>query len=139
MTRAAVAGEALFNVDDLELARTGPSYTFDTARQLFDRGEGPVDWLIGADMLMYLPNWHRAVELLSEVKFIIMARPGWSLDWKSLPPAFRQLESHVVQAPSVDIRATDIRLRVSQGKPIRFLTPDSVCKYICENSLYKNE
>src|SRR5260221_5389475 len=47
-----------------------PSYTLDTARHLTTRGDGPVHWLIGADMLLYLPKWHRPADLLREVNFV---------------------------------------------------------------------
>src|SRR5688500_16988195 len=70
----------LFEVDDLELSRSGESFTLDTARQLKARGWQAVNWLIGGDMLLYLPKWHEPEKLLQEVNFFIMARPGWSID-----------------------------------------------------------
>src|SRR5262245_25259949 len=38
MCRLAVQGSTTFEVDDLELRRDGPSYTFDTVRELKSRG-----------------------------------------------------------------------------------------------------
>jgi nicotinate-nucleotide adenylyltransferase len=137
MLRIAVADDSMFAIDDLELSRAGPSYTIDTARILAGRGEGPIHWLIGADMLLYLPNWHNPAELLREVKFLIMARPGWLLDWTLLPAEYRHLAENVVAAPVIDISATAIRARVAQGKSIRYLTPGAVCEYIEDNGLYR--
>src|SRR5207248_10743648 len=96
-----------------------------------------VHWLIGADMLLDLPTWHRPQELLREVEFVVMARPGWSIDWSKLPPEMRKLEANVVEAPRIDISATDIRSRVRAGFPITYLTPPSVCRYIHEQALYR--
>src|SRR2546423_8060516 len=48
-----------FEVSDVETRRGGPSFTIDTAQELRDQGINPVHWLIGADMLLYLPKWHR--------------------------------------------------------------------------------
>src|SRR5258707_15345260 len=67
MTRLAVENDRSFSVDDIELTRSGPSYTFDTVRLLTERKGQPIDWLIGADMLMYLPRWHRGQELIQMV------------------------------------------------------------------------
>lgn len=137
MCRLAISGSALFGVDSSEIERSGPSYTIDTIRALSASGHGKVDWLIGADMLLYLPKWHKAAELVQEVNFIVMARPGWRLDWQLLPEPFRVLRSSVVEAPMIDIRATEIRQRVAAGQSIEYLTPPSVCDYIWQHRLYQ--
>lgn len=136
MVRAAVADEPAFGVDDIELRHAGPSYTLDTVQRLKQRGEREVHWLIGADMLAMLPDWHRAEELLHEVYFVILSRPGWQFDWSALPPAYRSLQSNVVSAPLLDISATRIRQRVSEGRSIRWLTPPAVVEYIHAHGLY---
>ena len=141
MCRLAVAGDALYEVDDLEAHRSGPSYTLDTVRELRRRGgdwaDQPVHWLIGADSLLQLPTWHQPLALLEEVHFVVMARPGWAFDWERLPPPFRKLRENVVEAPLIDISATDIRRRVRAGEPIDDLTPKPVADYIRERGLYR--
>ncbi len=137
MCRLAVAEDPLFDVDDLELARTGPSYTIDTARALRDRGENSVHWLIGADMLIHLPKWHEPEALLREVSFVAMARPGWTFDWRAMPQSYRALRDAVVEAPLIDISATDLRARVARHQSIAFLTPPAVCRYIQDRGLYR--
>lgn len=136
MCRLAVAGSALFDVDDLELRRSGPSYTIDTVLALKRRGVDPVHWLIGADMLAILPQWHQAEALLREVRFVVMARPGWTFDWGSLPPAFGALRGCVVQTPLIDISATEIRRRCAGGRSVDYLSPPGVCAYIAQHGLY---
>lgn len=137
MVRAAVEGSKLFIVNDLELHRDGPSYTLITARQLKAEGWPEVHWLIGADMLNDLPHWHQAEQLLKEVHFVVMARPGCVLAWDRLPPAFQVLRRNVVQVPQLDISATDIRRRVREGLPIDHLVPPAVARYIAEHGLYQ--
>ena len=137
MCRLAVEGSNLFEVDDLELHRKGPSYTIDTVRDLRRRGDPEVHWLIGADMLRILPLWHESEALLAETRFIIIARPGWSMDWNLLPLPFRSLQSQVVTAPLIEIGATDIRRRVAEGKSIDYLTPPAVCRYIANHGLHR--
>jgi nicotinate-nucleotide adenylyltransferase len=137
MLRAAVAGDASFEVDELELSRPGPSYTIDTAAALSGTGQGPINWLIGADMLLYLPHWHRIDELMNQVAFVVMARPDWPIDWTQLPAKIQHLKARVIEAPLISISSTDIRARVSRGLSIRYLTPDAVCQYIERYGLYR--
>jgi nicotinate-nucleotide adenylyltransferase len=137
MCRLVATENNLFEVDDIETRRAGPSFTIDTAQELRDRGFKRIDWLIGADMLLYLPKWHRPLDLLREVNFIIMARPGWTLDWSSLPAEYRHLKDHVIEAPLIEIGATDIRARVARDEPIDHLVPPAVARYIADHGLYR--
>jgi nicotinate-nucleotide adenylyltransferase len=125
-----------FEVESLELQRAGPSFTIDTARGLNRRGGGRVNWLIGADMLRDLPTWREPEALLEEVDFVVVSRPGWSFDWDTMPQAYCALRKSVVEAPQIDISATEIRRRVGAGLPIDFLTPEPVVRYIHDRRLY---
>ena len=136
MCRLAIGSDPLFDVSDIELKRSGPSYTFDTVQELSRQGHGKVHWLIGADMVPILPQWHRALELIEQLDFVVMARPGWQFDWQSLPREFQRLQNNVVQTPLIDISSTDIRRRLQQGRLIDYLTPKSVQDYIHQQNLY---
>lgn len=138
MTEASVRGTPLFEVSPLEVTRNGPSYTLTTAQVLKQQGFSDVHWLIGADMAQYLPHWHQPDALLKEVQFIVMARPGWTMDWSALPEPFRVLRDRVVDAPQIDLSATQIRRRVAEGRSIDFMTPPAVVEYIREHKLYQS-
>jgi nicotinate-nucleotide adenylyltransferase len=137
MCRLAIAGVGGFEVDDRELSRDGPSYTIDTVRQLLGKGWPQVTWLIGADQLNILPKWHEANKLVKLARLLVVARPGWTLDWNALSPEFRSLAASVIPGPAMDISSTDIRRRVGKGLSIDFLTPPAVCRYIEEHGLYR--
>jgi nicotinate-nucleotide adenylyltransferase len=137
MAELAVAGHALFAVSDLELRRSGPSYTIDTVRQLKANGESQVHWLIGADAVMQLPGWREPEALLHEVTFVVMDRPGTAVEFSRLPPAYRRLESHRVTVPQLDISSSEIRRRVQAGLSIDFLTPPAVVEFIGQRGLYR--
>jgi nicotinate-nucleotide adenylyltransferase len=137
MCRLAVDGHAGFDVDDLETRRTGPSYTIDTARTLAAQTGRRVSWLIGGDMVRTLPSWHEPDALLAEVDFVVLARPGWAFDWHALPEPLQALRANVVEAPLIQISATEIRRRVRAGLPIDFLTPAPVVDYIRTAGLYR--
>jgi nicotinate-nucleotide adenylyltransferase len=136
MTRAAVAGNTLFDIDGQEIARSGPSFTIDTVRTLKRDGMKRVNWLIGADLLPQLQTWHEPEALLEEADFWVMQRPGSEIDWASLAPPLRALRERLLVAPMIDISGTDIRRRVSRGQSIDFLTPGPVIAYIEEHKLY---
>jgi nicotinate-nucleotide adenylyltransferase len=137
MCSLAVKNLTGFEVDDRELRRPPPSYTIDTVRELLRHGWPKVHWLIGADQALSLPKWHEPQELMKLAHIMVMARPGWTLDWGSLPGEFRVLSERVVAVPSLDISSTDIRRRVAAGLPIDFLTPPAVCRYVAEHGLYR--
>ena len=136
MCQAVSHADSFFEVEPIELDRLGPSYTIDTARELAGRGWGRVSWLIGADMLQILPKWHQPHDLLREVDFVIARRPGSTIDWSALPVEFRHLEANVVDAPLVEISATEIRRRLTAGRSIRYMVPPEVEAYIREHGLY---
>jgi len=137
MCRLAAEGEPLFEVSDLEVNRSGPSYTIDTVRTLRRQGWDRVTWLIGADMVSTLPKWHEPLELLREAELVVMVRPGWSFDWQALPEPYRVLKERVAEAPLIDVSATTIRRRVAAGQSIRYFTPNTVCDYIATRGLYR--
>jgi nicotinate-nucleotide adenylyltransferase len=141
MCRLAIEASAdsadLFEVSDIELGRYGPSYTIDTARILTRQGLGPVYWLIGSDTVPQLPTWHEPEALLREIHFITIDRPGSLMVWQALAPEYQALQSGVVQAPLIEISATDIRRRVAAGGSIDYLTPQPVVSYIRDYGLYR--
>ena len=77
MLRAAVEGELMFTVNDCELQRPPPSYSIDTVLQIHEREpDAELFWLIGADNVDRLSNWHRFEDLNKLVKFVVLDRAG---------------------------------------------------------------
>jgi len=136
MCRIAAADEPWLSVSDIELLRSGPSYTIDTIRELKAQGHRQIEWLIGADMLAILPQWREAQALIHQATILIMSRPGFEIRWEQLPDEFHFLKANVVQAPLMDVSATDIRNRVKLGQPIDNLVPAGVAAYIRQRGLY---
>src|SRR5699024_7061902 len=80
MLEAAVKKVASFKVHPIELYRSGKSYTINTIKEL--QQENPDDdfyFIIGADMVEYLPNWYQIDTLFSMIEFIGVSRPNYSL------------------------------------------------------------
>lgn len=148
MLRAAVRGDPMFDISQVELDRSGPSYTLETLKAM-RRQFGPETTLhlvIGADMVEGLPDWHRAREVVEMARIIVALRPPWQerideiLD--RLTETFGDrvgdsIRQGVVRTPLLEISSSDIRGRVRRGLPIRYLTPDSVVSYIEQEKLYR--
>src|SRR4051794_8977869 len=58
MCQLAIKDAPSFAISDVELRRTEPSYTLETARALRQQGLEEVCWLIGGDAVPQLPSWH---------------------------------------------------------------------------------
>ena len=137
MCRLATEGDPFFETSDIELLRSGPSYTIDTARELKRQGWPGVAWLIGGDTIAKLPTWHEPLALLAEIQFVVMGRPNSPLDWSTIPKPYQVLRTGLVVAPLIEISASEIRSRIQDGRSVRYLTPDDVANYIASYGLYR--
>lgn len=138
MVKAAISGNPHFRAEDHEIRRGGTSYTVDTMKELRERYPGHTfSYIIGADMVQYLPNWVRIEELAQMISFIGLARPGFSSD-KSALPAFIRDRVVPVPMPQVDLSSTAIRQLAQTGKSVRYMVPDAVLAYMKEARLYES-
>lgn len=129
MLELAIANHPGFELDLLEIARGGKSYTYDTLVELKKRHPLNDYYLIlGADMISYLKKWHRIDDLAKLVTFVGVKRPGY--------PTHSEYPVIWVDAPELAISSTKIRHLVKHGASIRYLVPDAVATYIHEKGLY---
>jgi len=144
MVRSSVMLNPRFDFSDIELKREGTSYTIDTVRELLRRRQADqLYFIIGADSIPELPTWVEIEELGKLCRFVVGARPGFSMDKLEtlegkLPAEFIQnLKDNFIEMPLIDISASDIRQRVREGKSIRHLVPNEVLDYVRTNDLYR--
>ncbi|HYP39503.1 MAG TPA: nicotinate-nucleotide adenylyltransferase [Chloroflexia bacterium] len=142
MVELAIAGNPHFALSRVDVDRPGPSYTVDTVPALRQEWSGPeveMWFIVGADSLSTFPRWRDPSGILAHVRLAVVRRPGVEPDMLLLKAALPQLEERLdwVDAPLIDISATDIRRRVAAGLSIRYRVPDAVRDYIEANCLYK--
>lgn len=96
MVRLAIAGTPYFDISDIEVRRTGKSYSIDTIRELRERYSPSTElfFVIGLDAFLDFPNWKAPEELLTACRFVVVPRPGHS---------FQSL-AHIALLPSLDLR-----------------------------------
>lgn len=140
MTALAVESNPRFSVSRLELQREGPSYTIETLRELRRiMGEGlEIFFITGADAVLELMTWREADAILEECRLVAVHRPGYDLTKlaQALGPE-RAAKIEPLAIKTLDISSTELRERVLQGLPIRYLTPDAVVRHIEKQGLYR--
>jgi nicotinate-nucleotide adenylyltransferase len=139
MTVIATAKNRAFDVSRMEIDREGPSYSIDTVRELHRFYPEGLDlyFITGADAVHEILTWREHEEIARLARFIAATRPGYSLDRLADltgPGVAHAFE--VMEIPALAISSSDIRERVRQGRPIRYLTPDAVVSYIAKHGLY---
>lgn len=129
LLKLAISGHPKFKIELIELERSGPSYTYETMKILKERHpDQQFYFIIGADMIEYLPKWKNIDELIKLVQFIGVNRPSYKHE-SQYPILFRDV-------PNMEISSSLIRKRLKENETIQYLVPDSVRNYIKENNLY---
>ena len=74
----AIEGIEGLGIETIELERKGISYTYDTMKLLTEQHpDTDYYFIIGADMVDYLPKWCRIDELVELVQFVGVQRPRY--------------------------------------------------------------
>jgi nicotinate-nucleotide adenylyltransferase len=141
MLRATLAGDPNFELCMVDINRPGPHYAVDTVRILKEQQPG-VDWfyLMGGDSLKDLHTWRNPHELLASITALgVMMRPGAKTDLADLEKKTRGVSAKVkyINTPLIGISSSEIRQRVADGLPYRYLVPPEVYKIIHERGLYR--
>jgi nicotinate-nucleotide adenylyltransferase len=146
--------------DGCEVGREGPSYTVATLEALHaEQPALPLALLMGADSFAGLPQWWHWERLFTLAHFVVVERPGVSLDTAAWPPPLedhwrkrlstdparleRSLAGSIlrVQVTPQPIEATAIRAALAKGAEgraeIRGLLPPAVLDYIDRHHLYR--
>jgi nicotinate-nucleotide adenylyltransferase len=128
MCRLAITGGQGLEVDLRELDRDGPTYTVETL------GTFPSDeelfLILGSDSLAGIETWHRWQDVVDRVTLIEAPRTatprgvGERLDAIQLDMGF------------LEVSSTDIRRRVAERRPYRYLVTDPIYRYIEATNLY---
>ncbi len=139
LCRLAVSDDERFAVSELELTRDGPSYTVDTLERLSTQAPNTELFLIvGGDIAVGLPQWHRAERVLELASLAIAKRreTARASVQRALDTIGGEPRAHFFSMPRVDISSTMIRRRVRAGQPIRYLVPDQVADHVERHRLY---
>lgn len=136
MLLAAIETEPRLEASRIELDREGPSYTLDTVQTLSP--DYRLTFICGADA--FRASWHRPEAVLELLDGVVMAhRYGVPA---GLPPLLAQLPERLqrkvyhLKFPDIAISSTELRQRIAEGRPIRYLVPETVYQEIFQRGLY---
>lgn len=153
MLRIALRACPDLQLDERELRRDKPSYTYDTLRELRAEVGEEVSLVLcmGEDAFAGLSTWYCWQELIQLAHIVVVARPGWAMaetgevrellhkhqrDPKSLD--YNLAGTIVLQSPRLlSISSSEIRQQIKAGKSAQFLVSDAVWEFIAKHNLYR--
>jgi nicotinate-nucleotide adenylyltransferase len=144
MLKLAIAGNPAFSLCTYETDRGGVNYSANTLAHI--HAEDPsreLFFLMGADMLLDLPNWREPAKICELAMPLAVHRAGLPpLDFNRLsgilsPERIEEISRNQVEMPEIGISAGKIRRQAAAGKSICYQTPRAVEKYIEAKNIYK--
>jgi nicotinate-nucleotide adenylyltransferase len=154
MAALAVAGRPAWQVSDVELVHTEPSYTATTLRRFHDRGYAPADlfFVSGVDAFVEIRSWKDYPHILDMAQFAVVTRPGFPVGElrDKLPELASRMtpSSSKVRAPAgsiilidaqtADVSSTVIRQRCVEALPLTGFVPTAVQQHIEQHGLYRS-
>jgi nicotinate-nucleotide adenylyltransferase len=140
MVEASIADNPTFAVSRIDLDRPGPHYTVDMLALLGQEyPAAELFFLMGGDSLTHFLTWRDPVGIVRQAWLAVMQRPGHVPDMEALERVVPGITRRIawLDVPRLDISSSDLRQRVREGLPLRYLVPPPVEAYICEHSLYE--
>jgi len=135
MLRRALAGCPHLDVSDAEQPfGLTPSYTVDVLERLLpELNADPVYFLMGSDEFQHIRAWHRHRDLFRLVHVAVLKRPFFDIE------PFPEAGDRVIplHRREIELSSSEIRRRIREGRPVRFLVPDAVAAYLEETNLYR--
>lgn len=122
--------KTMFEIDACEIERGGISYSIDTIRYIVSKYnlKSKPGLVIGDDLVSGFDNWKNAASVADEAQLILACRNAGKLSFEYKHQRVNNLK--------LEISSSDIRNRIYEGKPCRYLLPAGVYEYIIEHKLY---
>ena len=142
MTRLLCSDDSRLEVSEIDAPHfdRSPNFAVDALAKLRDEAGEKVELfaLAGADSFLTLPRWREPRRLLELAEWIVVSRPGFSLDDLSpleLTPE-QQERVHLLTSVDEPVSATGIRERLRVGVSCGAMLPPRVALYIARMNLY---
>ena len=145
-------------VSDLELRRSGPSFTIDTIRQFLDEASPDTEpyFILGTDAFFDMGSWKQPIDIFKKINIILMTRAGekkasgeiaafldfqvsraYEFDDVSMCFHHPELKSvHICRTPEIKISSTLVRSRIKSNQSVHSLVPGPVEQIIIKKGLY---
>ena len=138
MTRLAATDDERFVVSTLEIERDGPSYTYETLEQLSQQGDEGLVFVMGADAAVGLESWRNPERVVELARLAIARRAG--ISEADVAAVLRSLGANgrceMLEMPEFGISSSAARERAKAGRPLRYVVPQPVARFIEEKRIY---
>lgn len=141
MCKLAVAGNPHLEVSDIEIKRSGNTYTADTLTYLTDNNpDCDFYFITGADTFTRIENWYQPDTIFNKCTIIVCNRKSNTesevADYIKHYSSKYNADIISIESPTIDISSSDIRTRLSAGEYVRYILTESVSEYIARKKLY---
>lgn len=132
LVQQATADDVRIKASDIEFTLPRPSYTVTTLAYLKEKyPEHTFCIIMGSDSLQNLHKWKNYELILRDYEIFVYLRPGYT----DITETNGRIT--IVNAPLLELSATQIRKNIKDGKSIRYLVPDNVREEIEKGGYYK--
>lgn len=136
MVQLAVKNYPKMRASNVEFSLPQPSYTIDTLTYLHEKhSDYSFSLIMGEDNLQSLHKWKNSETLIKNHHIIVYPR---MYDGEKKDPEYLQHENiSLIEAPVIELSATEIRNMIKTGKNVRPMLPPEVFEYLDGSSFYK--
>jgi nicotinate-nucleotide adenylyltransferase len=139
MTRLAAAEDSRFSVSTLEVEREGPSYTYETLELLAkEKGDRDLVFVMGADAAVGLESWREPQRVPELARLAVARRAG--ISEADVAAVLRSLGAEgratMLEMSQFGVSSSAVRERAAAGRPLRYLVPEPVARFIEEKGIY---
>ena len=132
LVRVATEDDNRIKASDIEFSLPKPSYTVTTLAYLTEKHpEHEFSIIMGSDSFQNLHKWKNYEVILKNHQLYVYNRPGFTVN----NTIGAKLE--LLDAPLLQLTATQIRQYIREGKSIRYMVPDKVLEEIAKGNYYK--
>ena len=134
LVRLAVQDDNRIKCSDIEFSLSKPSYTTNTLAYLTEKyPEHKFSIIMGSDSYQNLDKWKNFETIVSNYSIYVYKREGHEINkfWGERPV--------ILNAPLIQISATQIRDHIKNSKSIRYLVPETVREEIETRKFYKQK
>lgn len=133
LLQTATADDPRIKVSDIEFSLPKPSYTSVTLAHLSERyPEHEFSIIMGSDSFQNLHKWKNYEAIIDNYSIYVYKRPEFPVE-NSIGAKLVELD-----APLLQISATNIREMIRDGKSIRYMVPENVIAEIEKGGYYKS-
>jgi nicotinate-nucleotide adenylyltransferase len=103
-----------------------------------ERADTELVFVMGADAAMGLESWHRPERVVELARLAVARRAGISEAEVAAVLRSPSAESRatMLEMPQFGVSSSAVRERAAAGRPLRYLVPEPVARFIEEKGMY---